>query len=443
MKLLASVLVLSVGLNAALLATFFAKPSLAPPSLRRVFETAGSAAETDKRGAGERKSRPAAKVAKTEDLWTQLRHDDLPTLIARLRAAGFPPSAIRSIAEAEILERFKPRLDELRRQLDETPYWRGDITQFMGTSKLYEQMSQISRERTKALRGLIGTDAYAYAGLNPSDVQRQRFGNLSPGKIELVQRITDDYAEMTSQIRSAMQGITLPEDKEKFALLEREKRADLASILTPEELADYEMRTSQLTMRLRTTFSIMDASEAEFRAIYNAYQPHIETLFPTTPSGVVFLSSQTEDPRRVANERVNADIKQSLGADRFAQYQRANDRDFQQLYQLTRADNVPYDTLVRAYDGRQAASDASMKIASDSALSMEQKREALKNLAQQSRTQLLSTLGPGAGPSYAQNSRWLTGLEQGRPFTIGPDGNIRTSSISMPPPASKAATPKQ
>lgn len=449
MKLLALVLALSAALNAALVAAFISKPTLAPPSVRDFFRSDASPPQANA-ASGAKSVKPSAHPAGKSTGATIIsaflanyQSDDLPALIAQLRAAGFPSSVIRAVVEAEIQRRFAPRLDELRRSMADIPYWRGDPGYFAGNSKIYEQMTQLSRERSKALRELLGQEAFAYAGVDPTEAQRRQFGNLSPGKIALVQRINDDYAEMTSQIRASMQGITLPEDREKFALLEREKRADLAAVLTPEELADYEMRSSPVTMRLRTAFTIMDATDAEFRAIYAAYQPHTETLFPTMASGaIIYMSSDSNNARQAATTKINEQLKQTLGPERFEQYQRANDRDFQQLYQLTRADNAPYDTIVRAFNTRVSAAEASQKIADNSQLTPDEKRTELKNLAQQYRTELLSTLGPNAGPAYASASRWLTGLEQGRAFSITPDGNISSRFIPPSRPAPAAAPAK-
>jgi hypothetical protein len=440
MKLLALFLAVSVATNAVMLAAFISKPSLAPPSVRKYFrsDSASSAAKVSAIQSTRQPAKSGSSSTSLADLLTNFQSGDLTALVGRLRAAGFPPSVIRAIVDAEIQHRFAPRLDELRRTINDTPYWRGDPGFFIGTSKIFEQMNQLSRDRAKVLRELLGPDAFAHAGIDPTEAQRRQFGNLPPGKIALIQRISDDYAEMTSQIRASMQGITLPEDREKLALLEREKRADLAAILSPEELADYEMRSSPVTNRLRTAFTIMDASEDEFRRIYAAYSPHAEVLYPTSSGGMIFMSSDSTNPRQVATQKIMEDLKQSLGPERFAQYQRANDRDFQQLYQLSRADNIPYETLVRAFDTRQSAADASQKIATDPQLSPEQKRAELKTVAQESRTKLLSTLGPGAGPTYADSARWLTGLEQGRTFSIMPDGNISQRGISIPRPATPA-----
>lgn len=441
MKLLALLLAVSVTTNAGLVAAFISKPALAPPGLRDVFRSKSAADADDARAAAA--NRPARRnptAGAPSNAWAGLASGELPALVARLRAAGFPATMIRAIVSAELQHRFSSRTEELRRTINETPYWRGEPGYFPGGSKIYEQINQLSRERSRALRDLLGQDAFAYAGMDPSEAQRRQYGNLSAGKIELVQRISDDYADMTSQLRAGMQGITLPEDREKFALLDREKRADLAAILTPEELADYEMRTSPVTSRLRTALTIMDASEAEFRSIYGAHVPHTDVLYPTSAGGMVFISD-TNDARRAATQKINEDLKAALGPDRFANYQRATDRDFQQLYQLTRADNVSYDTLVRAFDTRQTTADASIKIVDDPQMTPEAKRAALKTLAQQARTQLLSTLGPASGPAYADTSRWLTGLDQGRAFSITPDGNISSRFVPPPRPASTTATP--
>lgn len=435
MKLFAFLLAGSVAGNVALLAAFVSRPSLAPPAVRSLFVREPAPAPAEARPV--RTAPPASRADTARAFWARFRNAPLADLVGWLRDAGYPPAVIRAIADAEINERFRPRIEEIRRELNETPYWRGDPSHFTGTADLVERMNQLSRERARALRELLGADALAFAGTDPTEAQRQRFGNLPAGKIEMVQRITDDYADITAQIRTSMQGIVLPEDRAKFELLEREKRADLAAILTPGELAEHEMRTSPITMRLRTAFTIMDATADEFRQIYAAYEAHRDTLFPPSTGGVIFLRTETEDPRRAANEQIAAQLQQTLGAERYAHYQRANDRDFQQLYQLTRSAAVPYETLVRAHDTRQTAAAASMQIFNDPTLGTDQKRDALKALADRTRTQLLSTLGPGAGPAYTDSSRWLTGLAQGRAFTVSADGNVQTR-IPMPtrPPLS-------
>lgn len=430
MKVLVSVVALSVAANAGLVAAFVKQPTLAPPSLRSFFEFgSGEPAAT---GPSTQAAKPAPE-APAGAFWTRLQTLDLPALVAQLRAAGFPPGMIRALAEAELQRRFSGRIDEIRQALISTPYWRADAT-YYNNPKISEQINQLHRDRAKALRELLGNDAFAYAGVDPTEMQRRQFGNLAPQKIPLVQQVVDDYAEMMAQIRAATQGITLPEDREKLAFLEKSRREDLASILTPQELADYEMRTSSVTSRMRTTFSVMDATEAEFSAIYQAYQPHAEVFFPTSSGGITYYGSDMMENRRKATEQINATLKQSLGEARFAEYIRANDREFQQIYAAGRLENIPNDKLVQAFDSRKTASDASMQIANNRDMSTEDKLAALKRIAQETRTTILSTLGPTAGKTYAESARWLTYLEQGRAFSYTAEGSMTMRSVTPPRP---------
>lgn len=434
MKALVSIVAISVAANAGLVVAFVKQPTLAPPSLRSFFEfgSGGDAAPAAAKSAA-KAAQPSATDLNAA-FWARLQTADLPSLVAQLRAAGFPAAMIRALADAELQRRLRPRMEEIRQALAAVPYWRADSLYYNNT-KLYEQINQFYRDRTKALRELLGQDALAYAGVDPTEAQRRQFGTMPANKIPLVQQIAEDYTEMIAQTRGAMQGITLPEDREKLAFLEQARREDLAKVLTPEELADYEMRTSQVTSRMRTTFSVMDANEAEFRAIYRAYEPHAELFFPGFSGGIIYTGMETSDQRRKVTEEINASLKQTLGEARFAEYTRANDREFQQLYQASRSENLPYDTLVRAYNTRASTGESSMRIANDTQMSPEAKMTALKQLSQETRTQILSTLGPTSGPAYIDAARWLTYLEQGRAFSVNATGNMTFRMVTPPRPA--------
>jgi hypothetical protein len=425
--------------NAGLIAAFVARPALMPSGLRECLPQRRSPVPEAAQRLPAASSINPAKTAfpAPDELWSSLHSTELSTLVQRLRAAGFPPAMVRAMVDAEIERQFSPRIKELMRTVTDTPYWQQDPGYYTGNQKLFESVNQIYRERSRVLRDLLGQDAFAMSGVDPTAAQRRQFGNLPQAKIDLVQRITDDYAEMSGQVRAAMQGITLPEDREKLALLEREKRADLAAVLTPEELAGYEMRTSPITMRLRTALTILDASEAEFRAIYAAHEPFKEVLYPTSSGGLIFSGSDVMEKRREATRQVHEQLKVALGDTRFAAYQRSAESEFQQLHRLGQRDNVPHETLVRAYDVRAPTAEASMKIVQDSSLSADAKRAALKQLAQDARTKLLSTLGPTTGPDYVGNARWLAYLEQGRGISIDSGGiiSIRSAPIPASPPS--------
>lgn len=430
----------SIVVNAAFALLFLSRPTLAPPFVRELFgldsvgATVATSSDAQQSAARARQaSLQAAERARENQaaLWSTLDSEDLPTLIARLRAAGFPPAVVRAIVSARVDRRFNERMKALASTM-EVAYWKPPVTNSFNNPKFFEERQQIYRDRSRMLRELLGDEALAAAGLDPTTAQRQQFGDLSKAKIEQVQRINDDYAEMISQVRAATQGIMLPEDRAKLALLEREKRADLAAILTPQELEDYEMRSSQITMRLRPALSLIDATEAEFRTIYRAQLPFADLLFPTDRG---MFTQEIRQRREEAQKQVADQLKAALGQSRYAEFARAQHYEFQQLSRLTQRENIPIAAAVRAFDLRTSTSEESQRIANDRSLSNDQKLAAMQTLAQNTRTQLLSTLGPSIGPSYAQSATWLQAIERGAVVTFSPDGtSTMFRSIAPTPP---------
>lgn len=435
MKLSSALLLLSVGANGVLLAAFVFKPNLAPPSLRTYLgSTQSERSETN--GAVEAAEAPARRPSPsappaiqrsgTASLWAALESDDLATLVGRLRAAGFTRTAIRSIVNARLEERFAARFREITGPYEDIPFWKPDpMSGFSGMS-FYEQYNLIHRERTRMLRELLGTDAHY--GSDPTAAQQRQYGSLSQAKIDLVQRIADDYAEMTSQIRAGMQGLTLPEDREKLALLEREKQADLAAILSPAELEDYQMRSSPVTMRLRGAMTLMDATEAEFRAIFQVQQRFHEQINP----GPGLFNSDTMNQRREAQQQQAEQLKAVLGESRYSEFARASNSEYQQLHRIAQRDNVPLDATVRAFSLRDEVAKESTRIMSDRSLDLEAKRTALRVLGQNTKTRMLGTLGPTAGAAYAQSARWLAHVENGGAISIDSSGNASYRTLPSP-----------
>jgi hypothetical protein len=429
----------SLALNAALAAIFAARPALAPASLRPYLPAAHGGDATP----APKTAHPIAAPAK-HPTWPTIATDDMPTLIARLRALGFPASLIREIVAAEVSARYDARLRALREGDANTPFWKLPSTSsYAGGSKRMEEYSQIQRERSKVLRDLF-TDPF-FASDDITAGQRRQFGNLPRQKIDQLQRIEDDYAEMTSTIRSAMRGIMLASDREKLALLERERRLDLGTVLTPQELADYEVRSSPITGMLSQQLGGFRPSEAEFRAIFAA-QVAMNQRFPAIASSTDF------EQRNAAQRELNAQLRTALGDTRYTDYLRETSYEYQQLNRLAQRENIPADTAARAYNMRDSVSSESMRIYGDAALTPDQKRTALVALAQSTRAQLLALLGT-AGPQYVAmvDNQYLSMVERGNAVTfdggpnmtisdgttmisLGASGNFRSVPSSRPPP---------
>jgi len=431
----------SLVLNLALLASLAWRPSLAPPGVRhflgRLVQPAPASAPAP---LAKPKPPPAAKPR----LWTTLdTGDDLAGLVAKLRAAGFPAGIVRAIVGAELGARYDARMRALFEPDASTPFWKVRPN-FPGSGdKRLEEMNRLQRERATLTHDLF-QDPFFADDADITAAQRRQFGSLSRQKIDQVRRIEDDYAEMSSAIRAGMGGITLPEDREKLALLAREKRADLAAMLTPEELADYELRSSPITSRLRTILGGFDPNEAEFRAVFQA-QKELNDKFP----GGSALSADQQQ-RQAAQQAFHDQLQRDLGPARYADYLRETDREYQQLSRIALQQGVPAATAIQAYTLRDTLAQESGRIFDDAALNVDEKRAALQTLAQNTRNQILATLGPAAGPPYLKVAdQWLNNVERGaavsfsenRTMTIMSDSGMSTYGFGGGPTYRRLPTP--
>ncbi len=432
MKLPAVLLAGSLAVNVALVVVCAFQPAIAPPLFRDAF--ASSSAPPSSVASADASTKTVAvphAAAPLGRVWESVRSDDLRAFVANLRSAGFSPAMIRAMVGAQIDIRFRDRMKDLVGTVKDTPFWKPDAMSSMNSPKFFEAYNQIYRDRSKMLREVLGDDFFAMNGADPTAAQRRQFGEVSKEKVELIQRINDDYTEMMSQVRAATQGVTLPEDREKLALLEKEKRADLAAILSPQELEDYLMRSSNVTNRLRGPLSLMDATEAEFRAIYQINQKFADILYPTsTGSGMTLMTADMSNQRRDAQQAIADQIKAALGDARAAEYTRASDSEFQQIHRLAQREGLPPDAALRAYAVRDRTTQASMQIMNDNAMSVDQKRTALQTLAQTAKSEIIGALGVNAGTTYAKTN-WLAQIERGGGVTIMPGGGM--SFRSLPP----------
>lgn len=406
MKLHASLIAGSLALNGAGLAALIVRPSMAPPAIRTfvagLFKPTAPASTP-----APKSSQPPPVVQKK--LWPELdTAGDLNALISRLRRAGFPAEIIRAMVQAELSSRYDTRMRAIFEPDAATPFWKLASNIYGSGDNRMETYGQLQRERAKLQRELFADPFFSTDDVTAA--QRRQYGNLSRQKIDLLQRIDEDYAEMNAALRSATNGILLAEDREKLALLQRERRADLAAALTPQELADYEMRSSPISSTLTRQLATFNASEAEFRAIFQSQQAYSDKV-----SGVTLGGGSNFEERQAAQKQLNEQLQASLGPSRYADYLRETDSTYQQLVRLVQRENLPPDTSIRAFNVRDTVAQESSRIADDPALNSDQKRAALQALAARTRTELLGMLGPGAGPTYVTviDGRWLTRVERG------------------------------
>lgn len=405
------VIALSLLANAALLLTLIVRPALVPPALKHFFRDDSRSPPEAVRSAAQGNPAPHATADPRSIFSSVLATEDLTALIAQLRAAGFPNAAIRTVIEALLNERYAARLRALSPLDPDAPFWKP--IPYGGRSQRAGEELQLLAERSRVMRELLGNFATNDSGeLTPE--RRRQYGSLPQAKIDRLERINADYAEMNRAAKVAMNGITLPEDREKLALLEREKRADLAALLSPQELEEYEMRNSPITERLRPALALFPVTADEFRTIYKIQQAFADRIgLPATLGG---MSSEERNvfmqQRPIAQAEHDAQMRSALGEQRYAEFTRASDRDYQQLLRLTERANLPAQSALQAWTIREQTTEQTKRIFTDAGLSADQKVAALQALAPTTRAHVSTALGATAGEAYAKTATWITTIDR-------------------------------
>jgi hypothetical protein len=341
--------------------------------------------------------------------WARLSAGDLPAVVAQLRAGGIPPRYLRVILEALVAERFADRHKAIVNAMTAKPWWQGlPYESITSDPKIAALGRQLSRDERALLYQLIGPEPPA-TDYDRAWAQR-KYGDLTPDKIEQVSRINRDYTDLMAEIRAQAGGIILPEDRQRLSYIEQQRQADLAQVLTPDQLFEYGLRSSATANRLRDQLVAFDPSADEFRAIFQVRQA-VEAQF-----GDGHIQNLTLDERRQRNDALNSlgdQIQAVLTPARFADYQLTTDPAYLQTNQFVASLDLPTTTTAQIVAVQKDMTGRMQAIVADRSLTADQRTAQLGTLAQEAATTLTAALGENGLAAYKQSvGNWLNNLER-------------------------------
>jgi hypothetical protein len=392
-KILPLILVLSLAANAALAYLMIRGAAVASvgEAPKAIVAPAGSSAP----------AAPATPKIDTE-AWAATKPEQLPGLVADLRAAGFPKDMIRAIVGAIIGEQFAARRKALDPDGEKRAFWKDRSVD----PQYQAAQTQLWRDQQKALRDALGADAETDDPLTLAR-QRQRFGNLSPEKMSDAQAVIRDFDDKRQSVYAS--GVYTQTEREKIAELDKQQRAALAQVLSPTELEDYDLRSSNTARTLRTELVAFNPTEEEFRLIYKMRQPFDEQFNPMMDSG---LPSQEEMTRRSkAQKALNDEIKAALGAIRGPEFEVATDYNYRRTSQVIARLELPPETTKQVWDTQKEFQQRAMDIRR-AAQNQADRTAQLTALQQEAVAKLGTMLGGNRGvEAYRQyGGTWLQNL---------------------------------
>ena len=423
MKLLPVLLGVSLAANAVLIASRTGSRE----SVSASGATATPGATISVAASGEAK--PAADGARLAEA---IRTGDLETLRDQLRAAGVEEDMVRALVSMRLWKRHEARMREISfGQTSSKEWWKQEDWNFGGrTKEEREELRALQKQTKDEIERLLGPDPEPEKS-NPW-LARQ-YGFLPAEKRDALMKLEQDYQELQMELQQDMGSFRMPADQEKQRFLEEEKKRDMAALLSPEEMENYELRQSSTAGQLRWQMTRMNATEEEYRAIFAIRREFDEQYSLSDQFGSRSMSQDDWKKRNEAEKAMQEQIKAALGEERYTLYAYANNGEFQQLQGATKRFGLPEDTPVRVLGLRDEISAEGNRIADDKNLSPEQKGEALRRLAADGRKKLDGLLGADVAAAYKANTglNWLEQLESGTVTTFDDNGGSRGRSVDI------------
>ena len=322
-----------------------------------------------------------------------------------LREAGVAPRAARVLVADALRESYLQKQRELIGAGNPEDFWKAAAN--ATDREKQAALRKLAREHEDTLRELFGVDADLVA-------ERERlariYGPLPADKLATIDRIHSDYGGMAEEVRARSGGLLLPTDREALEWIERERRKDVAEILSPAELEIYDLQTSATARTLRARLASFGPSEQEFRTLFRLQRDFDERF--GGPNGAADETRRAE--RAAAELELEKHFRAALGAPRYEEYRRQQDPAYRTVARIVERFGLPAKRADEVLAFAQATQNRLQALRDDKAASTEAVRKEIAAIGRESGERLTALLGVEGAELYRLTSggAWLGALEK-------------------------------
>jgi len=320
--------------------------------------------------------------------WRQIESADYRQYVDNLRAIECPEATIRDIIVADVNALFTGRVRDLVNAVQDR-FWNLMLNE--------DEMKTLLEEKQKELQALADErDGIIETLLGQKDLadQMREEENRADSRANWKQTLDFLPADMAVQVielkdrfqiaRVELSRVSDQRDQKRNELDAEEDR-QIRALLTAEEFDEYRLRTSPAA-GIRSQLAGFDATDEELRAI-------------------VRLKTDRQD---------DGQIKQLLGAERFAAYQRASDDAYQQTLRITDRFDMPAEVAVQVYQMRKEAEAQADIIRKDATRPAGERQAILKAMQAETEKSIAAVLDSKAFAAYQKyGDGWLSRLADG------------------------------
>ncbi len=249
-----------------------------------------------------------------------LARQDFPALKLELERAGWPATHVQAFLNAEIQRRLNPPEELTAADFRSFEFWRtGPDAEPLAHLNTPERQAERTR-REEAARVQFDTlfPATEQSGdkLLLAWEERRRWGGLPEEKRRAVTALLSQAEKERDELLASRGGMLTPDECRQLWELAGRTRAELARLLTPEELLDYDLRNSATANRMRAELDNFQPTREEFLAIFRQRHCLELTFDQGLPSPDPDLARQRAEAAAAADEA----IARQLGPERYDDY---------------------------------------------------------------------------------------------------------------------------
>lgn len=322
--------------------------------------------------------------------WDEVESADYATYVQNLRAMGMPETTIRDLITADIDQMFiqRKRAEDAKQDLE---WWRAVPSPEVQSNQL-ARVEALEAERAALLEKLLGANwnktsiSHLHA---PLALTGPVLGNMPDDLKANVQGIAARSQEKMNSYLADKQSRGEQASAADLARIREETRQQLAAILSPQQLEEYQLRFSETANRLRQEMAGVNVTPDEFRAAFRAIEQIDRDL--EVRAGDQDLTAQRL--RQALEQQRQTALRNALGAEQYAAYQTSRDPAFQAALAVAQQAGGNEETALALYEIQRATADEVSRIRNDPRLSDVQKQLLLLQAEQEQQKARALVLG--------------------------------------------------
>jgi hypothetical protein len=268
-----------------------------------------------------------------------------------------------------------------------------------------EQMRALQKEESDLLKSLFGEDFYQQRIKDDGgeDWTAKLYGYIPKELREQVQDIAARMNVEKQEIYAKNEGYVDQYAQADLYKIEKKYHDELAKILTPEQLQQWDLRNSDTASQLKNDLSAFDPNEDEFRALFQ-YKQAQEDLNPQSDpdSDAPPLTPDQIKANADKQKALDDELAQTVGTNRVAEYKLEQDYSYRSLIDS----GVPKESVFKLDEMKQQAQDAANKIRNDKSLSDDDRSAAFSAIRTETQNSINDLLGARPAKRYSNNGGW-------------------------------------